>query len=144
MRRLVSAAAIAVGIGAVAAPLANAAQPQQPDGGDAFVDVRPGTAKPGQKVTVTLLCVGQKEDLGKVSAPVLELGALKAKESSVYEVSATVKKNTKPGTYTISYKCYDSVLKKSLKVVAPEGKPQQQVTVKPKGAAETGGGFTAA
>ncbi|MCE7008961.1 hypothetical protein LWC34_40040 [Kibdelosporangium philippinense] len=71
----------------------------------------------------------------------LELGALRTKESSVYEVAATVKKDAKPGTYSITYKCYDSVLKASLKVVAPEGKPKQQVAVKPKGAAETGGGF---
>ncbi|RSM74585.1 hypothetical protein DMH04_39710 [Kibdelosporangium aridum] len=54
---------------------------------------------------------------------------------------AKVKKNVKPGTYTVSFKCGDLAAVTKLTVVSAEQKTPKpgQVKVKPKGAADTGG-----
>nr|CTQ94756.1 hypothetical protein [Kibdelosporangium sp. MJ126-NF4] len=112
------------------------------------IKVTPGVAKPGQKVTVTLTCLGPTgASNGKVVAPVLTIaGFSQTGENSPYVSAATVKANTKPGTYPVGVECYGYPFKTTLKVVGDNDKqqaPTPQVKVKPKGAAQTGGGATA-
>lgn len=152
IRGFTCAALITTGALAIAAPAASATpEPRQPDSGDYGLWVKPVSAVPGQRVSVSFLCVGQKLQLGNFTAPMLRVTSSKESPDWVHTASATVKDDAKPGTYTLTYQCPgqgNGLLKAKFTVVAPKGKApqqpkQQQVKVKPKGGAQTGGGATA-
>ncbi len=116
-------------------------------GGDSegsALTVSPQSARPGQSVVVRLTCLGDK---GSTSSPALRMGRADGAAGSLYE-NATVA-SVKPGTYSVTSSCAGKPLSASLTVLGAKkpSKPvpisEHQVTVVPKGAAETGDGSLA-
>ncbi|ALG06104.1 hypothetical protein AOZ06_03480 [Kibdelosporangium phytohabitans] len=157
MRRFAYAALIATGALAIAAPIAGATPTGAPSGqtqtdegkldpSKAKISVSPGKGEPGAKISVSLYC-GAEVNASGIDAPALLLGKAEVVEGTVYMVEAKVRPDARPGKYTVSFKCPGKAVSAAFEVVAPKGKapqqPKQQVKVKPKGAAQTGGGATA-
>ncbi len=106
--------------------------------------------KPGQKVTISALCIWSQFTSSEISSPALTAPTLSRKEGDIWStpmtVQGTVGSDIAPGTYPISFTCAEKVTGE-FTVVAGEEPPTTppppantppQVPVKPKGAADTG------
>jgi hypothetical protein len=154
MRRFASAVVAALGVAGVllSAQMANA------DEVKGSIGLVPDSGKPGDTITLVGKCTAP----GFTSQPLLSGGAFNPGDVTLVDQSPgqaraidvhgfpEVAKNAKPGKYTVSYMCGPykqhmmfTVLPNDVKKPAPTKKPAQ-VTVKPKGAANTGDGSTAA
>lgn len=117
----------------------------QGDSEGATLSVTPKSVKPGQDVVVRLSCLGER---GPIKAPELRLDGAEGAAGSTYN-NASVPSVTTPGTYTVSSSCAGKPLSATFTVNgATHKKPvpisEHQVSVVPKGPAETGDGSLAA
>lgn len=155
MRKFASAVVATLGVAGVllSAQLANA------DSVKGSIELAPVGGLPGESVVFTGVCT----DPGFKSAPLSSGGAFnpvnvtrveKAAngDTTLVEAYPVVAKNAKPGKYTVSFMCGSAKVRANYFVLSVARKPAPtttkkpaapQVTVKPKGSANTGDGSTA-
>jgi hypothetical protein len=125
-------AGAAAGLGMLVGALPAAAQQEVNEGPKPFVSVWPSKVIAGNPLSVEGNC-------GDTSTPLVTSPGF----AGSVKLGTGGKAVDKPGKYTATLKCRGNVLTTTFEVVKP-GTPQpSQVTIKPKGAPQTGGGFLA-
>lgn len=144
----ITAAAIATAF--LAAPVAFAA-----DEVIGAIGVQDKSIRAGQEVLVRAYCKDPKFTGSKITSAVLDAPPLTGKPGQSYTSDGRIKPETKPGTHTLSFVCAGKTITGSFEVLPGKRRPgatprkpvetkaNEQVKVKPKGAAETGGGALA-
>jgi hypothetical protein len=140
---VLSAAAVGIAAAFMAAPAANA-KPVIAD----FIGLHPSSgARPGESVDVFGVCNEPGFTSRQLESPVLEPAKVTRNldgEAPSVSGHTQVKKDAKPGRYSVSLKCSGVPVKTAIVVIGsnkqPTSTPSGQVKVKPRGAAETGGG----
>lgn len=119
------------------------------------IEVMNKDIRAGQQVLITATCQDPKFSGSPIRSAVLDAPPLAGKPGLPYAAEGKVKADAKPGKHTLSFLCGGRTITGSFEVLPPkrrpgttprkpaETKPAEQVQVKPKGGAETGGGALA-
>ncbi|MGW0518260.1 hypothetical protein [Crossiella sp. NPDC003009] len=119
------------------------------------IGVQDKSIRAGQDIVVRAICQDPKYTGSAVTSSVLDVPPLKGEPGKTHASDGRVKPGTKPGKHTLSFVCGGKTVTGTFEVLPGqrrpgttprkpvETKPADQVKVKPKGAADTGGGAMA-